>query len=74
MGASLHAAGSRAAAAGVSVLPAWLCGERCQREGTAPSLLEPGVTAHWCWDSQGPPPPTSPQLKSPLGLCGCYSY
>lgn len=22
----------------------------------------------------GPPPPTSPQLKSPLGPCGCYSY
>ena len=55
--------------------PPWLFGEWCWRGGDR--ALLPGARGHCSLalgQSGGPPPPTSPQLKSPLGLGCCYSY
>lgn len=43
-------------------------------EGTSPPSSSQGSPLTGAGTVRGPPPPTSPQLKSPLGLCCCYSY
>lgn len=42
--------------------------------GQSPPSLSQGSLLTGAGTVRGPPPPTSPQLKSPLGLCCCYSY